>query len=259
LTLQPTRKSWRNKAIILIIVWIVLIVGSVTVFSTLVVPFLRTFQNQKLVSVDWGGYGVSSNFIFPEPQVTSVSGSWIVPAVAVSERDTFSAIWLGIGGQTEPTLIQIGSQQNSVKGQTEYSLWYEMLPAYSITIENIAVSPGDKITAAVRLADSSTNNWLMEINDITTGESFSQTVYYNSSKLSAEWVIERPKVNDQVTTLANFGSITFTDIKAQIGDQSGTIIDFSSYAILMEDSTNRGLVRLSDPTKDGSSFTVTYG
>src|SRR5512136_567269 len=64
-------------------------------------------------SLNWAGYAVAYNFSDPQPVVTGVSGSWIVPQVQVSQNDTFSAIWVGIGGTFGHTLIQAGTEQDS--------------------------------------------------------------------------------------------------------------------------------------------------
>jgi hypothetical protein len=223
-----------------------------------VTPFLRTLQTQNLISLDWGGYAVSSNVLIPQPQVTGVNGSWTVPTAAVSTFDTFSAAWIGIGGQSDTTLIQVGSEHDSVNAQAVYSLWYEMLPADAITISSIQVSPGDKIAASISLANSNTNSWIIAVSDVTTGQSFQQNFVYNSSRLTAEWVIERPTVNNQIATLANFGTVTFTDCSAQLAGRAGTISAFPNSQILMSDRQNRQLVSVSDFSRDGSIFTVTY-
>lgn len=256
--MHPRKRSWRTNAIFLIVLWIVLLIASVTILSSVVTPFLRNLQTVNLVSLDWGGYSVSSNVLIPQPQVVGVNGSWTVPTVTPSGVDAFSAAWIGIGGQSDTTLIQVGSEHDSINGKAAYSLWYEMLPADATAIPNIDVSQSDKITASVNLANSNTNEWIIEISDVTTGQSFKQTFAYNSSRLTAEWIIERPTVNNQIASLANFGTVTFTEAKAQIADTVGTISAFSNSAILMEDRQNRQLVKVSDFSRDGSSFTVSY-
>jgi hypothetical protein len=256
--LAHKRKNWRTNAIFLIVIWIILLIASVTILSSVVTPFLRTLQTQNLISLDWSGYAVSSNVLIPAPQVTAVNGSWTVPTAAVSSFDTFSAAWIGIGGQSDTTLIQVGSEHDSINAQTVYSLWYEMLPADAITISTIQISPGDRITASISLANSSINYWIIEISDVTTGQSFKQNFVYNSTRLTAEWVIERPTVNNQLSTLANFGAVTFTDCSAQLAAKVGTISAFPNSVILMEDRQNNQLVKVSDFSRDGSSFAVTY-
>ena len=252
------RRSWKTNAIFLIAFWLILLIASLTILSSVVTPFLRTLQTESLISLDWGGYGVSSNVLFPQAVVSSVSGSWTVPSVAITRSDTFSAAWIGIGGQTDSTLIQVGTEHDSLGGQAVYSLWYEMLPADSIAIPNINVSPGDEINASISLLSSSTNTWQITIQDVTTGQGFSQNFAYNSTRLTAEWIVERPTVNNQLSVLANFGSVTFTNANAKLSGTTGTISTFPNYEILMENRQNTQLVTVSNLSKDGSSFTVGY-
>jgi hypothetical protein len=190
--------------------------------------------------------------------VVGVSGSWTVPGVHVSQGDTFSAAWIGIGGQFDETLIQTGTEQDSISGQDTYSAWYELVPNDSITITTINVSPGDKITASINLVDSATNEWSIEINDVTTGQGFKQNFFYNSSRLSAEWIVERPTVDSSLSTLADFGSITFTDSNATMDTNVGTISNFPFSRVIMQNRQNIELVAVSSLSRDGSSFTVKY-
>ncbi len=54
----------------------------------------------QLVTNDtnWAGYIAASDLLNPEPTVTNVSASWTVPTVVISINDTFSAVWIDIGG-----------------------------------------------------------------------------------------------------------------------------------------------------------------
>jgi len=190
--------------------------------------------------------------------VNAVNASWIVPNVVVSGADAYSAAWIGIGGQSEKTLIQVGTEHDSIRGQAAYSAWYEMLPNNSITIRDMAISPGDFMTASIAKVNSATNDWRIQIADTTTGQIFNQVFAYNSSQLSAEWIVERPTVNNRLETLADFGSVTFTDAHVQLGSTTGTISTFAYYAVTMNDLQNAQLAAPSPLTSDGSSFTVTF-
>ncbi len=262
--MQKIRKKWITNPIVLVAIWLALLLASLTVLSSVVTPFLRNIQTQTLVSLDWAGYAVASNNLFPQPLVTGVNGSWTVPAVTPTAVDTFSAAWIGIGGQSDTTLIQTGSEHDSINGQAVYSLWYEILPASSITISSIQINPGDLISASITLVDAKTNSWLVEIDDVTTGgcftqNCFGQTMDYNSSKLTAEWIIERPTVNNQISNLANFSTVTFSQLSAQVGSKVGTVSDFSNYQVIMQDRQNNLLVAVSPLNRAGNSFSVTYG
>jgi hypothetical protein len=93
-----------------------------------VLPLFTSSPNQSLISLDWAGYSVASDLINPQPEVTSINASWTVPVINVSIGDSFCATWIGVGGQFDDTLIQVGTEQDSIDGQATYSAWYELLP-----------------------------------------------------------------------------------------------------------------------------------
>lgn len=76
--------------------------------------------------------------------------------------------------------------------------------------------------------------------------------------LSAEWIVERPTVNNRVRTLAAFGKITFTGCTATIDGNVGTISSFPTIQVTMYNRQNVRLVSVSSLTAKGSSFTVNY-
>jgi hypothetical protein len=205
----------------------------------------------------WSGYLAGSDVQNRSPVVSSVSGSWVVPEVNPSENMTFSGIWVGIGGYGEETLIQTGTEQEYFNGKPVYYAWYELLPDYLVKIPRIHVEPGDKMTASISLVNETEDTWSIMISDVTRGTHFEKTVVYNSSRLSAEWIVERPKVNGTVSTLADFGTATFTDCKATIDGVTGVIGNFSYARLVMHDE-DTPLVSVSPLTSDESSFTVNY-
>jgi hypothetical protein len=218
-------------------------------------------SSNALISQDWAGYVVASNFAYPQPVVIGLNGSWTVPRVNVSQRNTFSAVWIGIGGlaEVDQTLIQTGTEQDSISGSDTYSAWYELLPSDPVTITTINVSPGDEITASINLVDSATNEWSIEMFDVTNEQSFQKNLFYDSSRLSAEWIVERPYfVNIGFSTLANFGNVTFMNTRVVMDNTTGTISNFPFVRVIMQNRQNRQLVTVSSLSSDGSSFTVKY-
>jgi hypothetical protein len=253
----PPNAHRSNKRIAAVLLMILLVIS--TVFALIVVfPYATNPPSQQLTSSNWSGYCVVSDLNSPQPEVTSVSASWTVPAVSVSMGDSYSAAWVGVGGQYDRTLIQVGTEQDSMNGRATFSVWYELVPLSIVRIDSSGVSPGDKITASVSLSDRATNTWLIEINDATDGQSFSKSLIYASSMLSAEWIVEAPTLGNRVATLANFGQITFADCKATIGSETGTISSFPSNQITLNSHQNKALTTVSAFTSEGSSFTVTY-
>jgi hypothetical protein len=239
--------------------WLVMFTISLLLISTFAGLFLGGGNSgPDLSSLDWAGYVVASDFNNPQPVVTSVSGSWVVPEINGSSQDRFSAAWVGIGGQSDRTLIQTGTEHDSVDGQKVYYAWYELLPDYSVTIPDIDVSAGDKITASISLVDSGSNEWLIFLSDVTTGQNFSKNFFYGSSRLSAEWIVERPTVNNTIGTLAYFDSVTFTDLQVAVNNVVGPVSNFAFQRVIMYNRQNLQLVTVSAFSAKQLSFTVTY-
>lgn len=224
----------------------------------LLAMFTSNPQGHSLASTDWAGYLVTPDLENPQEQVAGINASWTVPRIGVFSSDAYSSAWIGIGGHSEKTLIQVGTEHDSVDGQEYYSAWYEMLPDVAIRIDSMRISPGDLITASITLVDSDTNEWAIRISDVTKSKGFYRTFIYNSSRASAEWIIERPHVADELTILANFGTITFKDSYAIVGNYAGKIASFSYTQVIMANELSVQLASVSPLGADGASFNVTY-
>src|SRR5208283_1777709 len=112
--------------------------------------------------------------------------------------------------------------------------------------------------ASINLVNSNTNQWSILISDTTGGQTFSRNVVYNSTRSSGEWIVERPTVNKQISSLADFGNITFTNCHIDVSNVTGTITKFPFSKIEMANSQSVALTSVSDLTLDGSTFTVSY-
>lgn len=225
--------------------------------SVLLSLFANNPQGQTISSLSWAGYTVSRS-TNATIEVTAISASWTVPTMNASVTDGYSSTWIGIGGQVDKTLIQVGTEQDVTNGQTSYSAWYETLPGFAITLDSINISPGDAMVASISLISSATNLWSIQISDASTGQTFSTNVVYNSTRSSGEWIIERPTINHKLSTLADFGSATFTDCHVRVDSQAGPIGIFSYSRIDMTNSQNTQLVSVSPLATDKASFTVNY-
>jgi hypothetical protein len=244
--------------VILILIWMLLLASSLYLLEVLLAMLSSNAQGQGLTSTGWAGYLVTSDLENPSEQVIGVNASWTVPRIGVFSSNAFSSAWIGIGGYSDKTLIQTGTEHDSVNGQEYYSAWYEMLPDKAIRINTMSISPGDVITASITLINSNMHQWAIRIHDVTNNQGFYQTFIYNSSRLSAEWVVEKPYLNEETTTLANFGTITFTDSHAKIGDSVGKIANFSYSKVILTTDLSKQLTSVSPLGADGASFNVTY-
>jgi autonomous glycyl radical cofactor GrcA len=139
-----------------------------------------------------------------------------------------------------------------------YHVWYEMLPDYAIRIENFTLTPGDIVSASITLIDPETNQWNLQITDLTNEKTFDQNFVYNSTRSSGEWIVERAMVNGQITTLSDFGSITFNNCQIDINNDRGVIGNFTHSRVHMTNHQFTTLASTSTLNGDGEGFTVRY-
>lgn len=160
---------------------------------------VRANTNQ---SSNWFGYDQGS-LEKGDTLFDSITGDWTVPAVTqhTAGQAEASSDWIGIGGGCvdsgctigDNTLIQTGTEQDvDAGGAASYSAWWELVPVTSVTITSMTVAPGDHMHAAISEVVAGSDLWTITLQDVTRGESFSQTVPYPSTHLTAEWIEETP-------------------------------------------------------------------
>ncbi len=209
---------------------------------------LEQVGGQRAHDVTEGQVTIASNWsgqidVAQSTLITSVAGDWTVPGVAASPTDVLSASWVGIDGVDTSSLIQTGTVQASGPdyGGTQYQAWVELLPGAPETIGNQSgpapVEPGDVMSAAI--LEVSPDLWSIDLDDITQKWSFSQQFSYSTPGFTAEWIEEAPTVDGSVAALADYGSTSFSDLKAggsaptaadlfpvYMGEQDGAIISY---------------------------------
>jgi Peptidase A4 family len=165
-------------------------------------------------SSNWFGYN-QGTLEKGDTLFNSITGDWTVPTATqhTAGQAESSSDWIGIGGgcidagctATDSTLIQTGTEQDvDSSGAASYSAWWELVPAPSLTISNMTVEPGDHMHASLAEVVPDSNVWTITIQDVTRGESFSQTVPYTSTHATAEWIEETPL---EIGTNAGFASL----------------------------------------------------
>jgi hypothetical protein len=203
--------------------------------------------SQPETSSHWSG------FVTEDPSqadVRGVFGSWTVPTVTCANGETSSSLtWVGIGGalapsaasKTDETLYQTGTASNCLNGVPEYVAFVEdegapnqfatNLGGYFINPDLVilgckgrvdctgalSVVAGDTITAAV-VDHNVYTRWT--ITDVRQGRKlWSHTDLWltKAHRHSAECIEEDPLVGSKtasIGTLANFGTVTFSDCRA---------------------------------------------
>jgi len=202
-------------------------------------------------STNWSGYlAASGNF-------TSVSGSWnATMATGNGVSTSADSTWIGIGGVTTGDLIQTGTMNIiSASGQVSTAAFYEMLPAASIPITSMTVSPGDSISA--NITEVGSGQWTINITDTTNGQTFSITVSYASSHSSAEWIEEDPSYSfRRQIPFANFHLASFWASSAVDNGVTVNLNTSTAQPVIMVNQAGHPIATPSVITGGGTSFTV---
>lgn len=198
-------------------------------------------------SFNWSGYAVRSS----NDAISKASSKFIVPRLSPPPSGGYASTWVGIGGFSSDDLIQAGISEQSAT--PHYFAWWETLPNSAVPIKNKSVSPGDKVTVTV--AQTSSKKWKISLTDAGHW-SFSKTVSYNSSRSSAEWILEAPTVGGMQTKLPGLSTSKFGPTSTYVTNgASHTIAQGKPDKILMV--TKSGRSREATPSalaSNGQSF-----
>jgi hypothetical protein len=200
-------------------------------------------------SRNWSGYVATGGKTY-----TSVSGTWVIakPDPNVAGID---ATWVGIGGANTTDLIQAGTEATvNGDGTVTYDAWTETLPQATKSI-SLAVNAGD--TVRVSITEQTTGVWLIDMKNVTTGQSYTTTIRYNSSKSSAEWIQEAPSIGRGIAPLDSFGTVKFSAGSTVVDGTQQSLSGAGAKAVTMADGANQPLAVPSAIGSDGSSFSVT--
>jgi hypothetical protein len=171
---------------------------------------------------NWSGFELRG----PPGTYTWVSAQWDVPSVTGENfTTTWSAFWIGLDGDGLTDLVQAGTEQNNTTfdflfwniSTSTYYAWTEFLPQqqYEQQITNFTVSPGDQMFCEVWVGNAGSAPTLSGyfgvflIENMTTSQytwiytPVGSTVVTGSE---AEWIMERPTVNDAYPDLADYGT-----------------------------------------------------
>jgi hypothetical protein len=139
----------------------------------------------------------------------------------------YSATWIGMDGYNgTPDLVQAGTESDTTcydgSNAGTYYAWYEWYPAYTQKIDNLPVSPGDDIGVQVGVSNS-TSASVFITNETTNqyaaiGFSAPQGSHFIGN--SAEWILERPEVNKNLTSLQNYVTDYMSNTLALLDDGS---------------------------------------
>ena len=182
-------------------------------------------RNRDGTASNWGGYAVETSLVSPQKNAVSAAyGSWRIPTISRStSAETYSALWVGIDGDSDNTVEQLGTEQDwTPHGQTNY-VWFEMYPHRSYNITGFPIEPGDTFSAAVNFAGGEL--FVLSITNLTKRVSYTVPIKYTkmkASRESAEWIVEAPFAGG-VLPLADFGTVSFSNCSAKVNGVAGAI------------------------------------
>jgi hypothetical protein len=203
-------------------------------------------------STNWSGY-LSGTGTF-----SAISGSWnATEPTGNGSTTTADGTWIGIGGVTTDDLIQVGTDNTiTAGGHVTTSAFYEILPAASVNIPSLTVTPGDSMSAAI--SKLSGNQWSVTITDNTNSESYNTTLTYASSESSAEWIEEDPSYSaTRQIPFDNFGSASFSSALSTMDGSSLNLTGSDAAPITMVNQSDQTIAVPSAIGSDGASFSVT--
>ena len=198
---------------------------STTTTTTTTVPAFS--GSPGLTSPNWSGYvltGESGGY-------QGIGGGWAVPVLNCgSVPNGFTTDWVGVNGfgPSNPGLFQDGTTSYCVNGQQgDYAWWTDDAEGYASQIL-FTVAPGDLIYAQV-YQEQSSGFWAYNVEDVTTQVSSTSPENFSGPGTSAEWIAEDP--GDPNTSglypLADFGSVTFTQLGLTVPSGSWTVPPYS--------------------------------
>jgi hypothetical protein len=213
-------------------------------------------------SLNWAGYAVTGGTF------SKAVGSWTQPhATCPSPSATQrAAFWIGIDGfaKTDPTVQQVGTDSDCVKGTPTYYAWFQMFPkaATFLPTSKYPVAPGEAISAQVSGSGKNFTLVIMAVSGGVTKWRFStnQTASKVPKDSSAELITEAPCIGSpcQIVPLSNFGTINFSGASA-----NGRVLSTASgFKVTKLTMTTKGgatiKARTSSLSPGGTSFSVTW-
>lgn len=185
-------------------------------------------------SYNWSGYVDSST---TPGTFTKVSGQWKTPSVKCTREDQLASEWVGLDGDSNSTVEQLGTLSWCYLGHATYFTWWEMFPGSTVEVGN-ALRPGDRIEAGVTRTGTS---YTLALTDFTHPANSFSTVQTCTTcqNTSADWIAERPSFTIGVAPLADYGSWTLSNASETAGGTTGTISSYPTYyKIDMVDATD---------------------
>jgi hypothetical protein len=140
------------------------------------------------------------------------------PAGTCTEGWLYSSGWVGLDGASgySQDVLQAGYDADAYCSygytMTNYDVWYEWAPADGVVVQNLTVSAGQELYVVV-WATSATQGNAYIVNESTgqnTSVQFTPPAGTSLTGNSADFVMERPEVNNKLSSLADYTEAYFS-------------------------------------------------
>jgi hypothetical protein len=175
-------------------------------------PFLSETHTSadSVYYTNWSGYAITGS----AGTYTHAEAWYNEPSYLSSRCSTNAEVtWAGIGGYygASDKLGQDGTG-HGVPGMGDHQAWWEIVPGYSIMPVNFFGSPFFQFDASTRWLGNAYRFYMHDsFTNTTLAFDVSSSAYSGDS---AEAIAERPKINNSLSNLSNFGTLTFSQTEA---------------------------------------------
>jgi hypothetical protein len=160
---------------------------------------------------------------------TQCVGSWGVPQATRFENDHVTtyhiSCWTGIDGDGTSDVVQAGTHGLvEPDGTTGFYAWFEWYPLNEQQIDPVSfpVEPGDQVEVALAVDAPNTLTYYFTNftkNNYTQGQIVAPRGVTCAGNC-AEWIVERPAINGELSQLAYYNQVYFDTAVATGNDQT---------------------------------------
>jgi hypothetical protein len=239
------------------------------IFCSLMVSSSTTFADTTSSnSVNWSGY-VATGHTF-----TKVQGDITVPTVTCTVPNAQTFFWVGLDGYNDSTLEQVGvgaECSGATHPTVSYFGWWEMVNGNSgdyihkIATSQLHVAPGNRVAAIVAVKPGS-NDFDLELDNTTVKQPIVKLTEggFATKHQTAEWIVERPKVNGQSSSLArwtpNASLFAYAEATSTTNSSLRSISYYNNTSLFMTSAkTNyNDLDAIGSLTDNGTTFGINW-
>lgn len=166
-------------------------------------------KNASYESYNWAGYVNTADG--GDDSYYDVAGTFAQPTeLSDSAPDSYESSWVGLGGFSSGSLIQSGT----VLYGNSYAAWVEWLGndgsgVPMVEVPSVTIDPGDTFDVEVYY-DTTAQKAYFILDNQTNGNyqiayvQLDSDTYFDGT--SAEWIDERPEVDGELASLADYGN-----------------------------------------------------